>query len=131
MDDDLKNFLVHLKQSGIMESTIILFMSDHGVRVSSVRQYSQGKLEERLPFFSIRMPQTFQQKHPNEMRNLRLNARKLTTPFDVYETLKHFLNFHDSNKGNNFNEKKPSKLIKFLNINTFSRLISEKSTNLL
>ena len=97
-----------------MESTILLFMSDHGVRVSSVRQYSQGKLEERLPFFSIRMPQKFQQKHPNEMHNLRLNSRKLTTPFDVHETLKHFLNFHSYNnrEKKNLNEEKPSKIFK-------------------
>lgn len=46
IDDDLKEFLIHLKKSGIMDTTILLFMSDHGVRVSNVRQYSQGKLEE-------------------------------------------------------------------------------------
>ena len=46
LDDDLKKFLVDLKQSGIMKNTILLFMSDHGMRVSSLRQYSQGKLEE-------------------------------------------------------------------------------------
>jgi hypothetical protein len=39
------------------------------------------------------MPRSFQEKYPNEMRNLRLNSRKLTTPFDIHETLKHFLNF--------------------------------------
>ena len=46
-----------------------------------------------MPFFSVLMPQEFQDKFPNEMKNLRLNSRKLTTPFDVYETLKGFLNF--------------------------------------
>lgn len=43
------------------------------------------------------MPRTFQEKYPNEMRNLRLNSRKLTTPFDIHETLKHFLKFDTSN----------------------------------
>ena len=46
LDDDLKEFLVFLKESGIMSTTVLLFMSDHGVRVSDLRQYSQGKLEE-------------------------------------------------------------------------------------
>lgn len=46
LDDDLKNFLQYLKTSGIMENTVLLFMSDHGVRVSDIRKYSQGKLEE-------------------------------------------------------------------------------------
>jgi hypothetical protein len=40
------------------------------------------------------MPQSFQDKYPNEMRNLRLNSRKLTTPFDIHETFKDFLNFN-------------------------------------
>jgi hypothetical protein len=46
LDDDLKEFLQYLKHSGIMDNTILLFMSDHGVRVSDLRQFSQGKLEE-------------------------------------------------------------------------------------
>jgi hypothetical protein len=46
-----------------------------------------------MPFFSLLMPKSFQKKYPKEMRNLRLNSRKLTTPFDIHETLKHFLNF--------------------------------------
>lgn len=39
------------------------------------------------------MPKSFQEKYPEEMRNLRLNSRKLTTPFDIHETLHHLLNF--------------------------------------
>lgn len=59
-----------------------------------------------MPFFSVLMPQSFQKKHPNEMRNLRLNSRKLTTPFDIHETLKHFLNFGSgSNSDSDSNEK--------------------------
>lgn len=118
LDDDLKEFLVYLKESGIMDNTILLLMSDHGMRISDLRQYSQGKLEEvefnclgcfliiffiifinffkRLPFFSIRMPESFQRANPEAMRNLRLNSRKLTTPFDIHETLEHFLNFDNS-----------------------------------
>ena len=52
LDDDLRDFLVYLKQSGIMENTILLFMSDHGMRISDLRQYSQGKLEE-VGFFIV------------------------------------------------------------------------------
>ncbi len=93
LDDDLLVFLKYLKSSGIMDTTVLLFMSDHGVRVSDLRQYSQGKLEERLPFFSIKMPKKFQENYPEAMRFLRLNSRKLTTPFDINETLKNILKF--------------------------------------
>ena len=46
LDHDIKNFLIYLKTSGIMKNTVLLFMSDHGARVSDIRKYSQGKLEE-------------------------------------------------------------------------------------
>ena len=49
--------------------------------------------KKRMPFFSVLMPRTFQKKHPAEMKNLRLNSKKLTTPFDIHETLLHILNF--------------------------------------
>ena len=39
------------------------------------------------------MPKSFQEKYPEAMRSLRLNSRKLTTPFDIHETLKSILNF--------------------------------------
>lgn len=42
------------------------------------------------------MPPSFQEKYPKEMRNLRLNSRRLTTPFDIHETLLQILNFNKS-----------------------------------
>jgi membrane-anchored protein YejM (alkaline phosphatase superfamily) len=53
LDNDLKEFLTFLKKSGIIENTIILLMSDHGVRVSDLRKYSQGKLEEVIESHKI------------------------------------------------------------------------------
>ena len=93
LDADLLAFLVHLRESGALRNTLVMLMSDHGARFSDVRRYDQGKLEERMPFFSIRMPDHFQRAHPEHMRELRRNARKLTTPFDIHATLKSLLNF--------------------------------------
>lgn len=69
------------------------------------------------------MPKSFQKKYPNSMKNLRLNSRKLTTPFDVHETLKHFLNFHSENEPidlirNNFknNKKRGFSLLSYIPI---------------
>jgi membrane-anchored protein YejM (alkaline phosphatase superfamily) len=50
IDEDLKKFLISFKETGIFENTILLLMSDHGIRVSDLRQFSQGKLEE-VSFF--------------------------------------------------------------------------------
>jgi hypothetical protein len=46
LDDDLVNFLRMFKENGFLENTVLILMSDHGARVSDLRQYSQGKLEE-------------------------------------------------------------------------------------
>lgn len=46
VDDDLLELLEFLKDSGAMDNTALLFMSDHGMRVDDLRKYSQGKLEE-------------------------------------------------------------------------------------
>jgi hypothetical protein len=56
LDEDLLEFLKYLKSSGIMDNTILLFMSDHGIRLNEVRQIPQGKLEEVniKPLFSIK-----------------------------------------------------------------------------
>ena len=47
----------------------------------------QGKLEERLPFMSLTFPESFKQAHPQLYRNLQQNVDRLSTPFDLHETL--------------------------------------------
>jgi len=95
-DDELLDFLKLMFQRGYFDNTIFLLMTDHGARFSSLRKTYQGKLEERLPFISIRMPKKFQEKYPDLMHNLRLNSHRLTTPFDLHETFEHLFEFHSS-----------------------------------
>ena len=52
-----------------------------------VRATEQGKLEERTPFLAVRIPRWFSERYPNAAANLRLNSRRLTTPFDLHETM--------------------------------------------
>ena len=55
--------------------------------LQDVRASEQGKLEERLPFLAVRLPGWFSERYPRAAANLRLNSDRLTTPFDVHETL--------------------------------------------
>jgi hypothetical protein len=100
IDDDLKMWLENLFTNGYLENTLLILMSDHGARFHSIRETTQGKAEERNPFFSFRLPNWFKQKHPRVFQNLLINSRRLVTPFDIHETLHDILNFRNVAVGN-------------------------------
>jgi len=100
VDDDLRHFLRYMNDSGYLNNTVLILMSDHGARFQSVRRTVQGKYEERMPYFLFRFPPWFSQKYPHVIRNFKTNTRRLTTPFDIHETFVDILNFTGATKGN-------------------------------
>lgn len=86
-DDDIVDFLKDLHHSNILNNTLLILMSDHGHRFAEIRKTQQGKLEERLPFFSLVLPPWFSTEYPEHYHNLQTNVARLTTPFDIYPTL--------------------------------------------
>ena len=44
-----------------------------------------------MPFLAVRVPVWFSKRYPDAAANLRSNADKLTTPFDLHETFKDIL----------------------------------------
>lgn len=91
-DDNYLLFLKKLLDTNILNHTILIFISDHGIRWGDIRSTHQGQLEERLPFLFFKFPHWFQEKYSSAVANLRRNARRLTTPYDLHETLKDILN---------------------------------------
>lgn len=87
MDEDFVELLTFLKSNGHLDNTVLYVFSDHGARYTKLRKTVQGKLEERLPMMSITFPKWFRKKHPTLYKNLVGNADRLTTPFDIHETL--------------------------------------------
>jgi hypothetical protein len=85
-DDDITYWLKKLQKSRLLDNTLLIFMSDHGNRFMETRNSLNGKLEERLPFFSFVFPQKFKRKFPVQYRNFQSNLNSLVTPFDVHET---------------------------------------------
>lgn len=73
-------------------------MTDHGQRFLGIRDTQQGKLEERLPFFSFAFPPWFKEKYPKSISIFKENAHRLTTPRDIHATLKDILNFDPNPK---------------------------------
>lgn len=99
VDNDLKQFLIYMNDQGYLNNTMLILMSDHGARFQAVRRTVQGKYEERMPYFGFSFPPWFGKKYPNALENFRVNAHRLTTPFDVHETFMDLINFTGATKG--------------------------------
>lgn len=91
-------FLQRFKDEGHFNNTVLILYSDHGYRFGDMRASYIGKVEERLPFMYLIFPPSFHQKYPKLVKNLRINSRRLTTPFDIYETLKDILYFDGADR---------------------------------
>lgn len=125
-DDDLTEWLQNLQRNGLLDNTILILMSDHGNRYAShfrnkicrfaknisiptlilrfaeVRNTLQGKLEERLPFFSFIFPEKFKKQFPKQYTNFRDNLNRLVTPFDIHKTLLDILGEYSMNSSDLF-----------------------------
>ena len=66
-------------------------MADHGARHASIRETQQGKLEERLPYFGLWFPPGFKSHYPAEVEQVWRNRKRMTTQFDIHETLSDLL----------------------------------------
>ena len=91
-DEPYYQFLTNIQKKGHLRNSVLIFFSDHGMRFGSIRETYVGKLEERLPFMLLVFPTWFPKEYPKLYRNLQTNRRRLTTPFDIYETLVDILN---------------------------------------
>lgn len=68
-DEDLMQHFKDLKEH--LNETILFVLSDHGHRFDAIRESVIGRLEERLPFFSITIPPAIRHRYPEIMDNLR------------------------------------------------------------
>lgn len=86
-DGPYYRFFKRAHSEGLFNNTILFFFSDHGMRYGPIRHTYIGKLEERLPFLFLVVPDWFAGKYRHIRRNLETNVRRLTSPFDVYATM--------------------------------------------
>ena len=91
-DDDYLEFFKWMKNTNKLENAILIFMSDHGPRYSEIQNTEIGRISNLLPLFSVIIPDHIKSKYSHIHKNLKLNTERMTTAFDVYETLKDILN---------------------------------------
>ncbi|KAJ0182008.1 hypothetical protein K1T71_002730 [Dendrolimus kikuchii] len=95
MDDNVETFLRNMDLKGHLNDTILILLSDHGLRWGDIRYTKQGRLEERLPLVHILLPDSFQEDYSLAYKNIKENAHKLTTPFDIHATLSDLINMDE------------------------------------
>ncbi|XP_047993558.1 uncharacterized protein LOC125231994 [Leguminivora glycinivorella] len=95
MDEDYSAMFMRMQSSGYLNKSIIFVLSDHGFRWGKFRKTRQGFLEDRLPFILVVTPPSFRTNFNEAYKNLVQNVHRLTTPFDVHETLIDLVNLYN------------------------------------
>lgn len=96
MDSNMVEYFKQLEAIGTLNDTVVVFFSDHGMRYGYSRFSPSGYFEERLPFLFVYLPQLVKDKFPSVVHALEMNQYRLTTPYDLYLTLKHILTLNDT-----------------------------------
>ena len=76
-------------------------MSDHGLFLFCTNykgihygkfydDHQTGKLEQRLPFVGVLVPDQFKKNFPKKYQNFKRNSQKLVTNYDFYQFLNEF-----------------------------------------
>ena len=88
IDNDLFFFLQNGHKNHLFNDTAIFLFSDHGMRFIDKRSSNNRYLEERMPFFSIYLPDRYKNQNTFKYNNLKENTNYLTSPFDIYATVR-------------------------------------------
>ncbi|KAI8044368.1 uncharacterized protein LOC128252851 [Drosophila gunungcola] len=94
---DLQYYLLlkALQRRKILERSLVLLLSDHGLRFGPFVKTFQGMRETSLPTMVAIYPQWLDRRFPLAVANLRTNAHRLVTTYDIHETLKDVVNLEN------------------------------------
>ena len=86
-DEDFLQFLQWMNNQGHLNTTVLVFFSDHGARIDKIRNTFVGRIEARMPLTIIHIPDHIKRKFPNLDMNMQQNTKRLSTNFDLYQTM--------------------------------------------
>ncbi|EDV54369.1 uncharacterized protein LOC6548873 [Drosophila erecta] len=90
LDQPFLKMFKALAQNGILEHTMLLVVSNHGLNKGRFYKTVQGKVEESRPLAMLCYPRWLEERYPQALSNLKSNNRRLVTAFDLHATLLNF-----------------------------------------
>ncbi|KAH8358876.1 hypothetical protein KR093_002948, partial [Drosophila rubida] len=98
MDNYILQYFKDFEADGVLSQNIVIFFSDHGARFGEFRNLKSGFLESRLPMLFIYLPPWFRAQYPEYVLALEQNRNRLTSNYDLHNTLKHIIEIGASPK---------------------------------
>ncbi|CAD5220476.1 unnamed protein product [Bursaphelenchus okinawaensis] len=99
-DHHFANSLKRLAEStDLFENSFLFVMGDHGQRMELIQKKYTGRIEERMPMVGVYVPPRFREMYPEKYQNLLKNQNRLTTNFDLHDTLREILDLTEHSGG--------------------------------
>ncbi|KAH8353219.1 hypothetical protein KR084_009687, partial [Drosophila pseudotakahashii] len=96
LDDKFMEYLEMMRRQRLFERSIVMVLSDQGQKAGNLVELPDSFLEERLPILHMYLPEWFRETYPKFAENLNRNRNRLTSPFDLHNTLRHLLQLNAS-----------------------------------
>ena len=90
---DLDKPLLQVFENINFNSSMVVFVGDHGLHIGPFLQTKQGQTEYKLPALYINLPKWVLERYPKIKEYLTENQRRLTTHWDLHHTLKHLMTY--------------------------------------
>jgi len=87
MDDPIYRTMRVLSELQLLENTVLFVLADHGPWHGAYLATDAGALERLMPTLFVAFPKSFKRKYPHAFRNMKLNSKRLSTQYDLHETL--------------------------------------------
>lgn len=87
VDQYIADFLYRLNETNSLQRTVVILFGDHGPRYGHALESDIGRFTGRLPLLAMLLPEQLKHRYPHIHQNLLQNKDRLTTPFDLHETI--------------------------------------------
>ncbi|CAD5119504.1 unnamed protein product [Dimorphilus gyrociliatus] len=97
-DEPQAKWIEKLENTGALDNTIFILMSDHGGKHGAHRNTVQADYEVLNPYIGVKMPKSFEDLYPNAVKALRENVDQLVTPYDIHAMFSDVVNYMTEGK---------------------------------